>query len=97
MSTTDTVLALLSTYGWVEGIATEGRVPGIWEKFVTTGPLFSYEQNRPWYLQFSVGAQLTVYITAPATSTSKISEPVGVVDPLYHDIDSLTARLIELQ
>lgn len=93
------VLALLATYGWVEQDDNmQGAPTGIWQKWTTNVPPIPQEQYRLWLLQFVIKTSgLTVYIEAPAINSLKLNETVGPVDPLYHDIDSLTARLIQLQ
>lgn len=106
MTLTEQILQLLNQYGWTEvptNVFTDTST-GIWTKNVTTGPSDPKERNRPWFLQFNITApflsyseRLTVYISAPAINSQALNETVGPVDPLYHDIDSLTARLTQLQ
>lgn len=93
------VLTLLDQYGWVEQTNNEeGAVTGIWQKQTTTVPPVPQDRNRLWQLQFVIKTSgLTVYISAPAINSLALNETVGPVDPLYHDIDSLTARLQQLQ
>lgn len=99
MTLREQVLALLATYGWVEINDKEQGLPtGKWKKQTTTVPPLLSEQNRLWLLQFTIKTSgLTVYLEAPAINSLALNETVGPVDPLYHDITSLTARLIQLQ
>lgn len=96
---TEQVIALLNQYGWVEERDNgRGEPTNIWTKTTTTVPVDPIEQNRPWQLQFTVTTGgLHVYIYADAINSIQLNETVGPRDPLYHDIDSLTARLIQLQ
>lgn len=98
MTTTEQVLALLDQYNWIRDKNQHGDLQPSWTKMVTTGPTDPVEQNRPWKLQFSVTTGgLRVYISADAINSIQLNETVGPVDPLYHDFDSLTARLEQLQ